>query len=310
MDILNNISIYYIPFWDANKFTKITMGCSQSSVQPQQEEEAKEKTIQKLETIIENVVLDTEVYIQAIIETEDKRIATGGSDGNISISSYDINEKKFQRDIYEELAHNGEVRALCSLKGNRLLSGGVGGIIKLWALSTKTITLTKEIDRHFGTINHLILLSHERFASCSDDGTARVWKNDETFECISLFDHENEVTTTLQLKGKEELVTASFYFNGSEPGAKTGYISFWSLISDTEEHTIRGYGVCFPSHMIELPDGNIALCTKEKPFLLVFIDCINYQVKMTIDAGMIIICSSLCVIDKRSFIYAFFGYFL
>jgi WD40 repeat protein len=229
LDILINISIYYILFWDANKFTKITMGCSQSSVQPQQDEEEKEKTIKKLETIIENVVLDTEVYIQAIIETEDKRIATGGSDGNISISSYDINKKKFQRDIYEELAHDGEVSCLCSLKGNRLLSGGEGFVIKLWALSSKTITLTKEINGHFGTINHLILLSHERFASCSDDGTARIWKNDETYECISLFNHENEVTTVLQPKGKEELVTTSFYFNGLKPGAKTGTYPFGAL---------------------------------------------------------------------------------
>ena len=37
--------------------------------------------------------------------TEDKRIASGGKDGNISISSYDVNKKKWKREIHKEKAH-------------------------------------------------------------------------------------------------------------------------------------------------------------------------------------------------------------
>jgi hypothetical protein len=48
-------------------------------------------------------------------ETEDKRIASGDWDGNISISSYDINKKIWKRDIHKEKAHNS-VTSLCTLK--------------------------------------------------------------------------------------------------------------------------------------------------------------------------------------------------
>ena len=51
------------------------------------------KQIKKIEEVLQSEVLDIKDYVVSLVDTEDKRIATGGKDGNISISSYDVNNK-------------------------------------------------------------------------------------------------------------------------------------------------------------------------------------------------------------------------
>ena len=87
--------------------------------------------------------------IWSLIETEDKRIASGGEEGNISISSYDINRKKWNKDIHKVNAHNDIIYSLCTLKGNRLLSGGGDNVIKVWTISDTDIKQIKK--NHFLT---------------------------------------------------------------------------------------------------------------------------------------------------------------
>ena len=87
------------------------MGCSQSSIQLKDEEP---KILKRIETIIQSEELGTGLGVQSLVEMEDKRIATGGSDGNISISSYNINESKWQRDIFKRM-HMKIVFILCML---------------------------------------------------------------------------------------------------------------------------------------------------------------------------------------------------
>ena len=79
------------------------------------------KNIKEIEEVIISEELDTD-SIYSMTETEDKRIASGDEDGNISISSYDVNEKKWNRDIHKEKAHDYIITSLCSLNGNGLLS--------------------------------------------------------------------------------------------------------------------------------------------------------------------------------------------
>ena len=51
------------------------------------------QNLQRIEEVIQSIALDTS-YIYSLTETEDKRIVSGGESGTISISSYDLNEKK------------------------------------------------------------------------------------------------------------------------------------------------------------------------------------------------------------------------
>ena len=82
-----------------------------------------------------------------MIETEDRRIASGCRNGNVSISSYDINKKTWKRDIHKEKAHKSSVYSLCTLSGNRLVSSGgpsldfkIDRSIKVWSISDVDIT--------------------------------------------------------------------------------------------------------------------------------------------------------------------------
>ena len=261
------------------------------------------KKIKRIHEIMQSEELDSSEYgIYSLIEIEDKRIASGG-DGNISISSYDVNKKTWKRDIHEENAHNGSVRSLCSLSGKRLLSGSYDHSIKVWTVSDVELKQIKEIQEHTNTVYKVIPLSQERFASCSSDSAVKIWKDDNTYECLSTLEHNGWISSIIQLKGKDVLVSCGLF-------SSTG-VSFWDLNDYTQQQTIKGYGVYYPSHMIELADSNIALSTVDEPYSIVIIDSSSYQVTKEIQLEQHITSySSLCVFNHNSFIYAYKGTFL
>ena len=137
-------------------------------------EEEKKEEIKRIQQVIESEELDTGEYgfVRSLTVTEDKRIASGGADGDISVSSYDLEKKKWKREIHKEKAHICFVYSLCPLNGNRLLSGGgyYDNSIKVWSLSDVELTLIKEIkaiNEYTDDVLKVIPLSKERFASCS-----------------------------------------------------------------------------------------------------------------------------------------------
>ena len=97
----------------------------------------------------------------------------------------------------------------------------------------------------------VIPLSKERFASCSEDWTVRIWRDDNTYECIFILEHDDRVRTILQLIGKEVSISCG---SNSLPG-----VSFWNINDYTHQLSIEGYGVIKPTYMTELSNGNIAL---------------------------------------------------
>ena len=123
-------------------------------------------------------------------------------------------------------------------------------------------------------MNKVFPLSKERLASCSHDRTVKIWKDDNTYECISTLENIDEVNSILQLRGKEILVSA---YKKAKSLSLCG-ISFWNIGDYTHQHTIKGYGIHWPTHMIELFNGNIAL-SSSYPFLIVIIDSSSYEVK-------------------------------
>ena len=272
-------------------------------VKTEKKKETITKKIKRIHEIMQSEELDSSEYgIYSLIEIEDKRIASGG-DGNISISSYDVNKKTWKRDIHEENAHNGSVRSLCSLSGKRLLSGSYDHSIKVWTVSDVELKQIKEIQEHTNTVYKVIPLSQERFASCSSDSAVKIWKDDNTYECLSTLEHNGWISSIIQLKGKDVLVSCGLF-------SSTG-VSFWDLNDYTQQQTIKGYGVYYPSHMIELADSNIALSTVDEPYSIVIIDSSSYQVTKEIQLEQHITSySSLCVFNHNSFIYAYKGTFL
>ena len=290
------------------------------------EKQLKEK-IKKIEETMQNTKRIEEIIqsedlnstVSSLIETEDKRIASGGDDGNISISSYNIYEKTWNRDIHKKKAHVKGVNSLCTLNGNRLLSGGDDNSIKVWSLSDVELTLIKEIQEHNQKVYKVIPLSNYRFASCSGDHTIKIWRDDNTYKCISTLQHYATVNSILQLKGKEVLVSADQGFgmfelyDGYGPRPEPPCVFFWNLntYKYNYQQRLEGFKIFRPTQMIELSDRNIALSNIYEPYPIVIINSSSYQVQKKIKLeGFVSNYSSLCVCNEHSFIYVYKGTFL
>ena len=125
--------------------------------------------------------------VNCIIILSDKRLCACSSDRSIKI--FDIHTRKnFILDVFEKSAHSDEIRCIEEIQENILASGGKNDI-KIWLIENKGIRLLKSIDNaHKNYINKIIKLDNGEFASCSDDGTIKVWSN-QYIEKIKLKEH-------------------------------------------------------------------------------------------------------------------------
>ena len=269
------------------------MGCSQSCVQLFQPEIVK---------VVHS--FHAGYRVTALVETEDKKIACATSE--IVVFSYDTTKNEWKKIIKKR--HRIDVFVLSAVKGGRLLSAGAN-LIQVWTLSDKDLTLIKEIEEHTKAVYQIIPLSKERLASCSWDKTIKIWKDDGSYKCMNTLQSDGCVAAILQLKGKEELVSAS-----EEEESKNKEINFWNLDNYTKTHTVAGHSPYCPPHMIEVPDGNVAITSYDKgesSYCIVIIDTSLYEIKKIICVPYYIThYSSLCVINDHSFVYAYRGTFV
>ena len=265
------------------------MGCSHSTKQSSQ--------IVKVTVTDE---LESERQVTSLVILEDKRLASATN--AISVYSYNINTKQWKKDINNDCDGWGTI--LSAMKGNRLIS--CDSSIKVWAVSEVDMTLLKEIKEHGNNVNKVIPLSKERFASCSNDKTVKLWKDDNTYECITTLNHNGMVTSILQLKGKEVLVSSS------DDNSSDEQLIFWNLNNYTKIHTIEEYSAYCSTHMKELPNGDIAVVVgKGGYYFIVIIDTSSYEIKKEIyEENYTTYYSSLCVLNDYSFVYACQGNFV
>ena len=236
----------------------------------------------------------TRVY--CLIETEDKRIVSGGEDGSISICSLELNKRKWTMDIHKEQAHFSWVISLCTLNKNTLISASYDYLIKIWHVYKTDIGLIKQISEHTSFVWNVISLTKERFASCSFDHSIRIWKNNSDYGNLAKMTTEDFVCSILQLKNQDILVSGCY--------SPSKGISFWNINNYVEIKKITGYGIYWSFHMIELYNGNIAFSSNAEPFPIVIIDTASYLINTIINLRQYIIRpSSLYVLNKKFFIY-------
>ena len=185
------------------------------------------------------------------------------------------------------------------------MSGGCDNLIKIWNITAKNLIQLSILKEHSDWIWKIILLDKNHFASCAHDGMVFIWKdnNNNKFKRISTLQHDAPVVSMLHLKKRNVLVTCFGGFLSVING-----ISFWNLDTCVNEHTLDGYGIDRPTHLIELSDGNIALSSRSTPHPIVIIDSNSYQVITFIHLEEdITCCSSLCMVNEYSFIYVYNG---
>ena len=161
--------------------------------------------IKDIKKEIESIKLTSDIiygWVSSLIQLENMKIVTGCNDGSISINSIDLNKKEWKRIIYKENAHNDRVVSLCDLNDNRLVSGSDDKTIKVWNISMIELNQIKIIKEHNDTIWKIIPLSNLTFASCSSDGSVRIWESIYNYQQLSILIHNDNVISILRLKGK------------------------------------------------------------------------------------------------------------
>ena len=101
------------------------------------------------------------------------------------------------------------MNSLCTLNGNRLLSGSADCSIKIWIISDKDLAQIKKIPT--SAVYKVIPLSKQRFASCSLNYTVDIWRDNNTYECLSTLEHDNWVTSILPLRNTKILVSSIYH---------------------------------------------------------------------------------------------------
>jgi WD40 repeat protein len=194
----------------------------------------------------------------------------------------------------------GWINCLSKLSNNKLASCSWDNTIKVWNITPTALNLLSTLTNHSERILKVIPLTNNRFGSCSDDKTVKIW-NSENYALITSLQHEGSVYDILKLKQHEILVTSNY--NTS--------IDVWDLKNYVKLNSLKGfYANPRGQKMIALPNGLIAISSvsTSSEYPIIIVDPINYTiVKQIIDQEYIPSYSSLCVLDKHSFIYAYEG---
>ena len=229
--------------------------------------------------------------ISSVIELIDGRIATGSLDCSISIIQLEITSKKWKRNILIENAHYSSIDSLCELTNNRLISSSFD--IKIWKFKLNEYNLITTI-KHNINVNRVIIFSEKRFASCSFDGTVKIWSSIEPFVNEITFENESSTISIIKLKRQNTLVAGCY-----------GKINFWDLPYKSKSYSLEGISIINHSHMIELTNGFIAaFSNNDNDCVLVVINPLKYEiVSRIVEEGITDKCSSLCVWDLESFIF-------
>lgn len=122
--------------------------------------------------------------VQAIVEIDDERFATAGTDGEIHV--WDLSGE-----LLATLSGTGcPIRHLASPNPKQALAGSDDGVIRLWDLEEER--LIRVFDAHVSAITAL-RLRQESFISGSDDGGLLHWKLDSTEPIGSFRGHESRI---------------------------------------------------------------------------------------------------------------------
>ena len=239
--------------------------------------------------------------VSAILPLSDSRIATA-SYRSISICSVNFYNKTWKCDVTINEAHDKRVYNLCEFPDNKLLSCSWDTSIKLWKLSSNSLTLLKVFQVHKSYVKKVLILRHNRFASCSNDGTIKLFTTSEPFREITTLTDISGVYCMIQLKQRELLVSSISYGNEG-----FGFLSFWNLTTYKKEHVTKGIHTSSSNGLIELPNKCLAVSDSPSVFI---VDWVKYVViKQVIEEEYIFNYGSLCLLDKSSFVYAREGYF-
>ena len=160
------------------------------------------KEISRKYNIIQKLIGHRQM-IKSVIELQDGRLLTGGSDYKMKF--WEEQDGKFVESLtISQLT--GDILCLYQLKDLRIiLTTKTEGTIKIWnqIKDTKSYKLTITLSEHKSSVTSLIQLPDERLLTGSKDKTIIVWElSENSFKCSQILtDHTDAIYCLCQLTG-------------------------------------------------------------------------------------------------------------
>ena len=156
--------------------------------------------------------------VYSLLLLKDGRLATTSSHKDIKV----YNLKTYNIDNILK-GHTDIVTSVCQLENNYLVSSSYDCTLCIWRQNKTYFVVDEIFTAHTDKIHKVIALSNQRIASCSEDKTIKIWKGQKPYEIIQTLRQFNQpVESIIQIKGKEELLSGSYYGKS---------LKIWSLIS-------------------------------------------------------------------------------
>jgi len=135
--------------------------------------------------------------INMLLILSDNRLCACSSDCSIKVFEIDKNNY-FNLKIDKIHAHSDKIWCIEEIKNKILASGGYKDI-KVWEINSNDITLIRSIDNaHNNYLNKIIKLDYNSFASCSRDGSIKVWNDNYSMkQCINA--HNTYINNILKI---------------------------------------------------------------------------------------------------------------
>ena len=186
-----------------------------------------------------------EMGITCICNIDSHRFATSSRDCSIKIFTFDpIPFTKLDFNI--ENAHLNGVSYLCPARNNTLISSGYDKQIKIWEITTKHYKLKQTLDGHSKCVYQVLTLTNDRFASCSQDKTIRIWEFGGNYSLKqTLYGHNDTITSIMQRQRKEILISGSDDQN----------LIFWDLVKYKKVNMLQNVCCACQTSLYEFEEG-------------------------------------------------------
>ena len=165
--------------------------------------------------------------------------------------------------------HKSGVLYISQLLNDKLISCSFDGEIKVWSISLTSYKCDHTITKaHGGWINKIIPLTNSRMASCSNDMTIKIWNSNSPYNHIKTLEgHEGAISSIIQLKNKEIILSGSCYDNT---------LRVWNVSSYQCETIITNIQCWWSNCMLEL-EFNKVIVGEMKKITVINLD--SYQIE-------------------------------
>ena len=253
--------------------------------------------------------------------------------------------ESFEHEMSVANMHSASIFSPLVLSDKRIVTTGTNASsILISSINYQTKKWKQDIlkeNAHSNNINSFLELTDNRFITCSNDYSIKVWKFSENnlTEVKKLTSHSNNVyklvlldnnrfasashDSTIRIWSTEEPYTLIQTLNSQSNvfnllflkdreiliSSYSGGLEFWNIKSYKKENTMSGY-YCYYNHnsFIELPNQKIAVSNYSSPYSIFIIDTIAYSILRQIKLeGYITNYSCLFLLDAFSLIYIYEG---